>query len=39
MAEKRKAKIRKDRGQEHGGKAEGEEKAQKSQIRKTCVAW
>jgi len=27
------------RGQEHGGKAEDEEKAQTSSFRKTCMVW
>src|SRR5882724_651799 len=31
--------VERPRGTEHGGKAESEEKAQKSLSRKTCMAW
>ena len=31
--------VERQRGTEHGGKAEGEEKAQKSLFRKTCMVW
>jgi hypothetical protein len=31
--------VERQRGTEHGGKAEDTEKAQKVPIRKTCMAW
>jgi len=31
--------VERQRGTEHGGKAEDEEKAQKSPFRKTCMVW
>jgi hypothetical protein len=31
--------VERPRGTEHGGKAEGEEKAQTSLSRKTCMVW